>query len=96
MKSLHMLSVVVIAVLLLTACGSGGITEPAAQVVKDYSHEVDMEVLTARYYAALQRLKAAEAAADGTQPIDMEVLTARRWQVLQTAEIIRIAQASEP
>ena len=46
--------------------------------------------------SALKDKKAAEAAADGTQPIDMEVLTARRWQVLQTAEIIRIAQASEP
>ena len=72
MKSRHMLSVVVIAVLLLTACGSGGITEPAAQVVKDYSHEVDMEVLTARRYRALQE---AQVAKDYSHEVDMEELS---------------------
>ena len=95
MKSVKMLSVVVIAVLLLAACG-GGNSEPAAQVAKDYSGEVDMEVLVAQHYAAVQLLKAAEAAADSGQEVDMEVLTARRYQVQQLAEAIRIAQAGEP
>ena len=77
MKSVKMLSVVVIAVLLLTACGIGGNSQPAVQVTKDYSGEVDMEALTARRYRALQE---AQAAKDYSGEIDMEVLTARRYR----------------
>jgi len=51
-----------------------------------------MEVLTARYYRAVELLKAAEIAANNGRAIDMEVLTARRYRVQQTAEAIRIAQ----
>ena len=74
MKSVKMLSVVVIAVLLLAACG-GGNSEPAAQVAKDYSGEVDMEALTARRYRALQE---AQVAKDYSGEVDMEVLTDRK------------------
>jgi hypothetical protein len=65
-----------------------------AQAARDYSDEVDMEVLTSRYYTALRLQKAAEDAAASGQPIDMEVLTSRRYRVQQTAEALRIAQVS--
>ena len=96
MKSLRVLCVVLVAVLLLTACGGGGSTEPAAQRGKETGREVDMEALVARYHSAVRLLKAAEDAADNGEPIDMEVLTSRRCQVLQAAEALRIAQAGEP
>jgi hypothetical protein len=53
-----------------------------------------MEALTARYYKAVELLKAAELAASNGEDVDMEVLTARRYKVLQAAEALRIAQAS--
>ena len=84
MKSLHVLSVVVLAVLLLAAC-SGGSAEQAAQVAKDRSSEVDMEVLTSRRYTALQAAKAAEAAEDYGTGVDMEVLRSRRYTAQQAA-----------
>jgi hypothetical protein len=58
MKPIQMLSAIVVAVLVLTACGSSGSTEPAAGVTGDRSHEVDMEVLISRRYQALQAAEA--------------------------------------
>jgi hypothetical protein len=80
MKTLHVLAIVVLAALLLTACGSIGNPKPAAQAPKDTSHEVDMEVLTARRYRDVQL---AQLAKDYSHEVDMEVLTARRYRDLQ-------------
>jgi hypothetical protein len=92
MKSLRVLSFVELAVLLLAACG-GGSAEPAAQAAKDYSHEVDMEALTARRYTALQEAKAAKAAEDYGAEIDMEVLRSRRYTAQQAALAAKAASA---